>query len=166
MSADLDQLLAAQDLTSADLEANRVGTVSAHQAALVNEHRKSLATIPITISIGLVVLALAFALYDFHAKHDATVFILPAVALGLGLGLCALVFSQFLLPKIDGEAVTLIEGPVTQIWTVSNRGGYLLRMNGVAYKGVATGIDQSLQGQLVKAYVVSGSRMVVAVTPG
>jgi hypothetical protein len=162
---DLDALLRAQELTKEDIEANRGGRVSERQAAQVTAHRRRLTMIPLTSIAGLLSLSTGLAIYDFVNKHHPIVFILPAISVVFSVAFYAFFALVLRLPRIDGREVNAVEGPVEGLLGISNRGGYVVRIKGVRYKGVATGLKPDLKGQVVRAYVVPGLAMVVAMVP-
>jgi hypothetical protein len=166
MAAALDALLRAQGLTEADIEANRAGSVSDLQARQVEVHRRRLAWIPLSSITVLMVGSTGFAIREVTNGAPTTVFVAPAIALVF----CALFWIFFVtvlrLPSIAGRTVRPVVGPVAGLLRIANRGGYVVSIGGVRYKGVALGLSPALKDETVTAYVVPELKMVVAITPG
>jgi hypothetical protein len=163
--SELDKLLKAQDLTMLDLDANRAGTVSQHQADQVSLHGRRLSLIFFVIIGGLILMSAAIAFYDYGKHHEPAVFSVPGIAIVFSIVLYVFFSRVLKLPSIDGKHVTAVKGPIEGLVRVPNDGGYNVRIQGVTYKGVAKGMTLDLKGRVVTAYVVPESKMVVAIEP-
>jgi hypothetical protein len=165
-----DAALAAQGLTSADVEANRAGRVSPTQLERLGSVRKwGRAGVFIMLGGGSVA-SVVLALYHYLTHGDVVIFILPAVAVSFLGCIYLFVYRRNRLPspsEIANAKVITMRARVGGSLVAYNRGVYNVWLNNVRYSGCANALSDDVckKERMVDAYIVEGHKLVVALVP-
>lgn len=169
-SPDLARALAAQGLTAEDIEANRAGRASPAQLERLRRVQKW-GQITVYGTLGATAgLSVALAAYHYAQHQQATIFILPAIALVFCAAIYLLVYRLNRLPppsEVARARVTAQRATVGGSIVSSSRGVYNVWLDGVRYSGCATDLsnDVRTKGRVVDAYIVAEHKLVVALVP-
>jgi hypothetical protein len=165
-SGSVESLLKLQDLKMEDLEANRAGRISPRQLDQVASHRNRWTAVLFTSVGAMIFTALLLAYVNYQKNHKPMVFIVPAIAVGIGLALY-LVYVVFLrLPSgLADRKVTVIQAPFQHLLSVPTRSEYNVSLDGVVYRGLTGQLGDNLEGKTFKAYVVTEDKLIVAFEP-
>jgi sulfite exporter TauE/SafE len=162
---DFQHFLQLQDLTLEDIEANRAGTVSPHQAEIAAKHRRR-TTSYVLVGVGTGFVGALFVAFTFYRQdHNPIGFLAPALAVVMGGIVYAIYAAVWRFPLLTGRNVEVVEGLADRIRYLSTRDEFDVLINGVTYTGFGR-VDRTFDGLRLKMYVIPDRKIVVGIEPG